>query len=193
MAELTEYNSKYNILQLFQEKFGEDKYRIIARRLQKELGIFDAHHIDYTLSFNPLCTRYFIKSILLEIKLQYLDYYLYIFISESYPFERPLLKMDKFSISDRKYRVQDGLEDTPIHHLHSYISDFVLNTSETDLICIKEFIEKYYVKPKNMNDYDIDSFRVYWQKYENCKSPALLLYDYYQLMCEGIHLAIHSC
>ncbi len=193
MAELTEYNSKYNILQLFQEKFGEDKYRIIARRLQKELGIFDAHHIDYTLSFNPLCTRYFIKPILLEIKLQYLDYYLYIFISESYPFERPLLKMDKFSISDRKYRVQDGLEDTPIHHLHSYISDFVLNTSETDLICVKKFIEKYYVKPKNINDYDIDPIRVYWQKYENYKSPALLLYDYYQLMCEGIDLALHSC
>ena len=192
MAELTEYNSKYNILQLFQEKFGEDKYKIIARRLQKELGMFDEYQIDYTISFTPLCTKYFIKPIIMEIKLQYLDYNLYIFISESYPFERPILKMDKLSTSDRKYCVQDGLEDTSIHHLHSYISDFVLNTNEEDLICVKEFIEKYYIKPKNVNDYDINPVRVYWKKYENYNSPAFLLYNYYKLMCEGIDLALHS-
>ena len=181
---------KINIfIKEFIEKYGEN-HRIVMRRLKKEFKLLDEMNIDYKLSVNPLRKKSLNHNNIVQIEFTYLNYHLYMFIPEHYPFEQPLLMMDKLSIDERKYRVQDGLENTKIGFLHNYISDFVIDTKVDDLICIKEFVENHFVVPKNMKDNDIDPRRVYYVKFSKYFAPSVLLNDAYKVMIEGIHLAL---
>jgi hypothetical protein len=173
----------------FVNKYGEN-YKVILRRLKKELKLLDTMNIDYKLSVNPLRKKSLNYNNLVQIEFAYLNYNLYIFIPEHYPFEQPLLMMDKLSIDERKYRVQDGLEDTKISFLHNYISNFVVDTKADDLICIKEFVENNFVVPKDIQPNDIDPRRVYYMKFSKYFSPTVFLKDVYKVMVEGIHLAL---
>jgi hypothetical protein len=189
--------SKYNIRELFDKHYGLNSYHIIVRRLQRELGYFDFENIHYELSFTPIYKNKYGPKILLEIQLEYAGYKIYIYIQDIYPFKSPILRMDKISIEDRKYRVQDGLENTPISFLHSCISEYLLETSESDLICVKDFVEKYFVEKDFIKDFkEIDPKRVYYQQYEhymNNNIPYTLIIDYYYLLiCRGIDLALYS-
>ncbi len=170
----------------FKKKYGE-KHRIVISRLKKELEIFDNENINYKVSFEPLCKKSLNYNNIVQIELNYLNYCLYIFISEMYPFERPLLLMDKLSIDERKYRIQDGLEDCKIDFLHQFISEFIVDTTIDDLICVKEFVENKYIVSQNN---DIDPRRVYYQKFGNYFSPVVSLHNSYIIMTEGINLAL---
>ena len=183
-------NNKITIFsQEFVNKYGEN-YKVILRRLKKELKLFDEINVNYKLSVNPLRKKSLNHNNVAQIEFAYLNYNLYIFIPEHYPFKQPLLMIDKLSIDERKYRVQDGLENTKIGFLHNYISDFVVDTKVDDLICIKEFVEKHFVVPSNMSHNDIDPLRVYYVKFSKYFAPSVLLNDAYKVMIEGIHLAL---
>ncbi len=173
----------------FVDKYGEN-YKVILRRLQRELLLLDTMNIDYKLSVNPLIKKSLNRNNIVQIDFTYLDYHLYIFIPETYPFEQPFLMMDKLSINERKYRVQDGLKDTKIEFLHSIISDFAIDTKVDDLICIKEFVENKFVVPSNVKPSDIDPRRVYYMKFSKYFAPTVSLNDTYKVMIEGIHLAL---
>jgi hypothetical protein len=182
-------NNKINIFEkIYIEKYGEN-HKVVLRRLKKELLLFENNNIDYKISVNPIRKKSLNRQNLVQIEFNYLNYNLYIFISEYYPFERPLLMIDKLSIDERKYRVQDGLENSIIGFLHNYISEFVNNTNVNDLISIKEFVENNYVVPKHSDD--IDLRRVYYLKVEKYFAPSVLLDESYRIMIEGIHLAFN--
>lgn len=186
----TEENNKITIFsKKFIDKYGEN-HKIILRRLKKELKGFDEMNIDYKLSVNPLRKKSLNHNNISQIEFTYLNYNMYIFIPELYPFEQPLLMMDKLSIDERKYRVQDGLEDTKINFLHNYISDFVIDTNVDDLICIKEFVENHFIVPKDIKLNDIDQRRIYYMKFSKYFSPSVFLNNSYKIMIEGIHLAL---
>lgn len=181
---------KINIfIKEFTEKYGET-HRIVMRRLKKELEILENENIDYKISVHPLRKKSLNHNNIVQIELNYLNYHLYIFIPEIYPFERPLLLMDKLSIDERKYRVQDGLENSKIDFLHQYISEFIIDTKVDDLICVKEFVENKFLVPNNINPKDIDPRRVYYQKFGNYFSPVVSLHNSYIIMIEGINLAL---
>ena len=183
----------------FVNKYGKN-HKVILRRLKKELKLFDEMNVDYKLSVNPLRKKSLNYNNVLQIEFTYLNYKLYIFISEYYPFIQPLLMIDKLSIDERKYCIQDGLEDTKIGFLHNYISDFAVDTKVDDLICIKEFVEKHFLVQQSINYDDIDAFsskhhnedpqRLYYVKFNKYFAPSVLLNDVYKVMIEGIHLAI---
>ncbi len=173
----------------FTEKYGE-QHRVVLRRLKKEFELFNHLNIDYTISVNPIRKKALNHDNIVQIQFSYLNYNLYIFIPTHYPFEAPLLMMDKLSIDERAYRVQDGLENTKIDFLHNYISQFVIDTTVQDLISIKEFVENKYVVPKNIKPNDIDPRRVYYVKFSKYFAPTTLLNESYKLMIEGIHLAL---
>ncbi len=173
----------------FTEKYGE-QHRVVLRRLKKEFELFNHLNIDYTISVNPIRKKALNHDNIVQIQFSYLNYNLYIFIPTHYPFEQPLLMMDKLSIDERAYRVQDGLENTKIDFLHNYISQFVINTTAQDLISIKEFVENKYVVPKNIQPEDIDLRRVYYVKFTKYFAPTTLLNESYKLMIEGIDLAL---
>ncbi len=173
----------------FTEKYGE-QHKVVLRRLKKEFELFNHLNIDYTISVNPIRKKALNHDNLVQIQFSYLNYNLYIFIPTHYPFEQPLLMMDKLSIDERAYRVQDGLENTKIDFLHNYISQFVINTTAQDLISIKEFVENKYVVPKNIQPEDIDPRRVYYVKFSKYFAPTTLLNESYKLMIEGIDLAL---
>ncbi len=184
-----EENNKISVFEkTYIEKYGES-HKSVLRRLKKELLLFSKNNIDYKISVNPIRKKSLNHQNLVQIEFNYLNYNLFIFIPEYYPFERPLLMIDKLSIHERNYRVQDGLENSKIGFLHNYISTFVNNTNVNDLISIKEFVENNYVVPKN-ND-DIDLRRVYYLKVEKYFAPSVLLDESYKIMIEGIHLAFN--
>ncbi len=185
----TVYEKKIEIFSKeYIKKYGTN-HKVVMRRLIKELKVFDEMNIDYTISINPILKKSLNRNNLVQIEFIYLNYKLYIFIPEYYPFERPLLMIDKLSIDERNYRIQDGLENTIIHSLHHYISTFVNNTNVDDLISIKEFVEEKFVVPKNINE--IDPRRVYYLKVEKYFAPTVLLNESYKIMIEGIHLGLH--
>ncbi len=173
----------------FTEKYDE-QHRVVLRRLKKELELFNHLNIDYTISVNPIRKKALNHDNIVQIQFSYLNYNLYIFIPTHYPFEQPLLMMDKLSIDERAYRVQDGLENTKIDFLHNYISQFVIDTTAQDLICIKEFVENKYVVPKNIQPEDIDLRRVYYVKFSKYFAPTTILNESYKIMIEGIDLAL---
>lgn len=182
-----------NKIESFSKEFIDKydlNYKVILYRLKKELKLFDEMNVDYKLSVNPLRKKSLNHNNVAQIEFTYLNYNLYIFIPETYPFEQPLLMMDKLSIHEQKYRIQDGLEDTKIGFLHNTISDFVVNTKVDDLICMKEFVENNFVVPKNFKSTDIDERRVYYMKFSKYFAPSVLLNDAYKIMIEGIHLGL---
>ncbi len=183
---MEEDNKIKSFIKEYVDKYG-DKYVIVMRRLRKELQILNEMNIDYTISVNPICKKSLHRENIVQIEFIYLNYKLYIFIPEHYPFERPLLMIDKLSIDERNYRVQDGLENSKIGVLHNLISEFVNNTNINDLISIKEFVENKYVPSKNN---DIDPLRVYYHKVEKYFCPTVFLNKSYQIMIEGIHLGL---
>ncbi len=188
--------SKYFIRELFDKHYGKDTYKVIVKRLERELGYFEIEGIEYQLSFDPIYKHKFGggigNKILLEIQCTYQDYQIFIYIHDAYPFKCPILKMDRISIQNRKYIIQDGLENTPIYFLHSLIAQYAINSVESDLISVKDFIDEHFIVHKKMRDEDIDPRRVYYQEYEHHNSPSLLVIDYYDLVCRGIDLALHS-
>jgi hypothetical protein len=173
----------------YTEKYGE-QHKIVLRRLKRELQLLSENNIDFTCSVEPIRKKSLNYDNIAQIEFSYLNYKLYIFIPQHYPFERPLLMIDKLSIDERNYRVQDGLENSKIGFLHHFVSEFVNNTNVNDLISIKEFVENKYVVPKNMKPKDIDPLQVYYRKVEKYFCPTVFLNKSYQIMIEGIHLAL---
>ncbi len=182
-----------NLIEIFSNefinKYGEN-HKVVLRRLKKELLLLNNNNIDFKVSVNPIRNKSLNHNNIAQIEFIYLNYHLYIFISEYYPFEQPILMMDKLSIDERKYRVQDGLENTKIAFLHHYISEFVVDTKVDDLICIKEFVENYFVLPSNFQHTDVDPRRLYYMKFSKYFSPIIPLNESYKIMIEGIHLGL---
>ena len=191
MEILVEEEVENNKIKIFSKEFidkYDENHKIILRRLKKEFELLDKENINYKISVNPIRKKSLNYHNIVQIELNYLNYNLYIFIPEIYPFERPLLLMDKLSIDERKYRIQDGLEETKIDFLHNYISEFVVDTKVDDLICIKEFVENKFVEPSNVNE--IDPRRVYYKNFGKYFSPVISLFNSYKIMVEGIDLAL---
>ncbi len=165
----------------------------IKRRFKNELKRLNQNNIDYTISKTLLKSHSLNSKNLIQFNFFYqninedIKYNLFIFISINYPFERPLLMMDKLSINDRKYRIHDGLEKSNIWFMHNYINQFINDTTKDDLISVKEFIEYNY---KNKNEYNDNLINIYFNKYTNYSSPSYTLNDYFKIMCEGIDLAL---
>ena len=122
--------------------------------------------------------------VLMEIQFFYKDYSFFIYITEAYPFEKPVIKIDSILKLYKKYRVQDGLESTSIFSLHQYISTFIEECSEArDLISMEQLLDS-----KKREE---DAVRTFLYQYEKCYAPTVHLIELYDTICKGIDLA-HS-
>lgn len=166
----------------FQTQFGESKYTSICRRLQRELDLLSEASISYTISSKPLYQKKYGYAILMEIRYIYMDYIFFMYITEAYPFEQPIIQVDYIPKSYKQFRVQDGLEHTSVSSLHPYISTFIEECSEArDLISITQLLER------KKSDGD-DAVRTFLYQFGKCYAPTVHLLELYQWVCRGIDL-----
>lgn len=108
-------------------------------------------------------------------------YHIYIFISNMYPYLFPIIMIDPLSSSDRMYRVQDGLEKTPLFHLYPYIYSFITHATHiSELMSIHEYL----------GDCTNVNVKSYIQKIEHMYKYQIDIPTAYKLAVEAIHLKL---
>ncbi len=164
-------------------------YSFPSWRILKDIKILEENHISYAYSFDPMYKDPLFSRRLMEdqkISLQLLfpytyvnrdgdgddifetTYHIYLFISNLYPYQSPIIMIDPLSSCDRMYRVQDGLEATPIFYLYPHICSFITHaTHRYELMDIREYVEdcvngkSFLAKMEHMYKYQVDLYSAY--------------------------------
>ncbi len=149
---------------------------IISKRLEYEINLLEKLNILFNISFQPLYQKKYGSIVLLQISFEICDHNLFIFITSQYPFQEPIIYIDSLKNSYKKYRVQDGLENSKIGFLYEYISEFIEKKTEIeDLELFKFWFEKNSI-------YDEDEKFIYLNKISKYYNPSTHLFSIYNML-----------